>query len=84
MPYIKPTDRPIFDNIISQINLFELNVGDINYFVTKLLIEYINVHGENYENYNSLIGVLECIKQEFYRKNIAPYEDVKIKQNGDV
>ncbi len=84
MPYIKPTDRPIFDNIISQIDLFELNVGDINYFVTKLLIEYINVHGENYENYNSLIGVLECIKQEFYRKNIAPYEDVKIKQNGDV
>jgi hypothetical protein len=84
MPYIKPTDRPNLDDIISTLDIFELDVGDINYLVTKLLKEYISIHGENYENYNSLVGVLECIKQEFYRRQIAPYEDIKIRQNGDV
>jgi hypothetical protein len=28
--------------------------------------------------------VLECIKQEFYRRKLAPYEEAKIKENGDL
>jgi hypothetical protein len=31
-----------------------------------------------------MTGVLENIKQEFYRRAAAPYEDRKINQNGDV
>jgi len=30
------------------------------------------------------MGVLECIKQEFYRRAVAPYEDKKKEENGDV
>jgi hypothetical protein len=30
------------------------------------------------------MGVLECIKQEFYRSDIAPYEDQKRQANGPV
>ena len=33
---------------------------------------------------NRAMGVLECIKQEFYRRVAAPYEDIKIVENGDV
>jgi hypothetical protein len=28
--------------------------------------------------------MLECAKQEFYRRNTAPYEDEKVLENGDV
>jgi len=36
----------------------------------------------NYKNINAAIGVLECCKQELYRKTAAPYEDIKINNNG--
>jgi hypothetical protein len=31
-----------------------------------------------------LVGVLECAKQELYRRILIPYEDAKIELNGDV
>jgi hypothetical protein len=40
--------------------------------------------GKNYKHINEIIGVLECAKQEFYRRVAAPYEDTKIQENGDV
>jgi hypothetical protein len=33
---------------------------------------------------NDIIGVLEAAKTEFYRRIIAPYEDIKIQDNGDM
>ena len=30
------------------------------------------------------MGALECAKLELYRRVAAPYEDVKIMENGDV
>lgn len=33
---------------------------------------------------NDCIGACEGAKLEFYRRVASPYEDVKIKQNGDV
>jgi len=38
----------------------------------------------NYADYNEVIGVLECVKQELYRKVISKYEDKKEKENGTV
>jgi len=37
-----------------------------------------------YASLNEVIGVLECVKQEFYRKKVVPYEKRKIKENSDV
>ncbi len=39
---------------------------------------------ENYDNYNTVIGVLESMKLEMYRRTVAPYEDLKVQENGDV
>jgi len=30
------------------------------------------------------MGVLSAITEEFYRRKVAPYEDEKIVENGDV
>lgn len=74
MPYIKQTDR----------EATPLNCGELNYMITKLCKRYLEIKGENYQNYNDIIGALEGAKLELYRRKIAAYEDLKIKENGDV
>jgi hypothetical protein len=39
---------------------------------------------KTYTEYNALVGVLECVKQEFYRRAVSSYEDKKKEGNGDV
>jgi hypothetical protein len=56
--------------------------GHVNYFVTVLLKRITKP--EKYFRYNWAIGVLEAIKLELYRRQIAFYEDKKSSENGDV
>lgn len=79
MPYIKKKYRRWLGSLIEKIGI--LDVGELNYFITNLLIRQ---KPTSYKDYNSLIGVLECVKQEFYRRKVALYEDEKIEENGDL
>jgi len=87
LPYIKSEKRKKYEKIIQELvgilkSLPPEEVdGDLNYVVTKLLKE---VYPLRYYHINKAVGVLECIKLEFYRRVAAPYEDVKIKESGDV
>jgi len=57
--------------------------GELNYAITQLIIDYL--YGRtSYAAFNEVIGVLECAKLELYRKMVAPYEDKKCAENGDV
>jgi len=58
-------------------------VGELNYAITKLVLEYLPA-SPSYSNYNSVVGVLESAKLEFYRRSVSAYEDNKVKENGDV
>ena len=58
--------------------------GDLNYLMTKLAHCYIRKHGESYNTLSDVIKAFECAKLEFYRRHVAPYEDRKIIQNGDI
>lgn len=57
--------------------------GLLNYSITTLIKK---VYGDDlsYADHNEIIGMLECVKQEWYRRQVAPYEDGKIEENGDV
>ena len=82
MPYIEQEDRAFLCKLMFNILQFDkLTAGDLNYCITKLLLAQ---EPKRYEDYNRLIGVLECVKLEFYRRAVALYEDMKIKENGDV
>ena len=83
MPYIKKEDRPYLETLIwnLKVDIQKLNVGDLNYLITQILLSTKPIR---YSDYNRLIGVLECVKLEFYRRAVALYEDEKIKENGDV
>jgi hypothetical protein len=59
--------------------------GELNFLFTTILIEYLkNKGGVGYQTINDILGALEGTKLEFYRRIAAPYEDQKIKENGDV
>ena len=82
MPYI-PQYRRIELERLDKIN----SIGELNYVLTTQILDYLNDPDEgtiNYTKYNAVMGVLECIKQELYRRLIVPYENKKITENGDV
>jgi len=84
MPYINKDQREYFDQYLNEDFLTSLpyiTSGELNYLITKLLI---STEPKNYRDYNKLIGVLESVKLELYRRLIAKYEDKKIEENGDV
>jgi len=86
MPYIKKFNREALDKIVNLLkkDRLALSVGELNYLITKILCYSKEIRGESYSTYNELIGVLECVKFELYRRKISIYENKKIKENGDV
>ena len=58
--------------------------GELNYVICMLAMKYLDKTTRSYQHYNDVIGVLECAKLEMYRRLVSPYEDKKIKENGDV
>ena len=80
MPYIKNERRARLN-----LNLGDVaGPGELNYKITRLLLEYLDLHGESYQTYNDILGALEGAKLELYRRRVAWYEDQKIKEHGDV
>ena len=83
MPYIKQSRRDELDKHL--VNLFEenLTVGELNYIISSIIKNILTKSGSvTYSLCNSIIGVLECAKLEFYRKVLSDYEDLKISENG--
>jgi len=82
MPYIPDKDRTKFDPFLK--DLKPEAVGELNYAITCACRDYLYRRGESYETHDLIIGALECVKLEFYRRRTALYEDKKIQINGDV
>ena len=80
MPYIHQVKRAEIDHCgIDAVN----NAGELNYFITSNLLKILGEYA-NYEAYNKVLGVLEAVKLELYRRMVAPYEEDKCERNGDV
>ena len=58
--------------------------GELNFLFTDIITDYLYENGKSYKVCNDIIGALEGAKLEFYRRVVAPYEDKKIEENGDV
>lgn len=88
MPYITRKDRKQYQEILS--SLAEMipqdrmqRPGHMNYIVS-LLIEKVYGKEMRYADHNEVMGFLNCIALEFYRRKTAPYEDLKITEEGDL
>lgn len=84
MPYISKTDRSDLNQKLAYAGRSINNPGELNYLVTRIIDQYIYNNGKSYASINDVIGVLECAKLELYRRIAAPYEDIKLHDNGDV
>ena len=49
-----------------------------------LLINKVYGPALRYADHNEVVGLLNCVQQEFYRRFTAPYEDLKIEEQGDL
>ena len=83
MPYIKQNERGLVD-IIELERSGGDNPGTLNFCITVMLMGYFERNGGRYQQINDVMGALEGAKLEFYRRVASPYEDTKIKENGDV
>jgi len=87
MPYIKQEQRPELDealkSLIEALKASEMDQidGKLNYSITKILK---SVYPQNYFSMNRALGVLTAIQLEYYRMDVAPYEDIKIRDNGSL
>lgn len=85
MPYIKDAARFSIDDLVEAGNWPQAsNAGELNYIISVIVSDYYSSMGERYQTYNDIMGVLACAQQEVYRRKIAPYEDQKIVENGEV
>ena len=77
MPYIPKSERnKAFENVLT-------NAGVLNYSIHQTVNLYFEQNNRNYQTINDVIGVLECVKQELYRRMASEYEEIKILQKGD-
>jgi len=91
MPYIAAEVRTPYEELIKSLarTIREATedhtkrAGHLNYAVTRLLVD---TYGREllYWQHNEIIGMLECCKQEFYRRRTGPFEDFWHEKNGDV
>lgn len=79
MPYIDSETREVL-----QLGSPAENAGELNFQITKLLVQYLLTHGKSYQVMNDVVGALEGAKAEFQRRVVNPYENTKLSTNGDV
>jgi hypothetical protein len=86
MPYIKKENRTILKSVTTALeNNPPTTAGELNYILTMTCFAFLKKNLLiNYQSYNDVIGALESCKLEMYRRSVAPYEDIKISENGDV
>jgi hypothetical protein len=57
--------------------------GAINYLNFIIVRRWIDKNGKKYFVFAAILGTLVCCIFEIYRRLVAPYEEEKIKSNGD-
>jgi len=87
MPYVDQASRarlqPIVDACTRSLPP-DIAAGELNYLFTRLALEFVRRRGRSYQTLNDVRGALHNCASEFYRRVVAPYEDTKIRENGDV
>lgn len=83
MPYVTPERRQDL-TATAVVRCIPSEPGELNFCLTKVILEYLSFRGLRYQTINDIIGALEQAKDEFRRRVVHPYENLKLKENGDV
>ena len=84
MPYIKQDKRDVLDPHLVRLAENIASEGELNYCIYRLSCLLVDRMGESYDTYSLCGSAMEHAKLEWYRRRVAPYEDKKIRENGDI
>lgn len=87
MPYVDQASRARLQPIVDAFAQFlpsQVTAGELNYLFTRLGQEFVRRRGLSYQSLNDVTGALHNCASELYRRVAVPYEDAKIRANGDV
>jgi hypothetical protein len=87
MPYIEQLDRGWVQCTGDCERREAENIGQLTYVLYQECQKYLEEREgaiQSFADYAAVLGALEATKMELYRRKIAPYEDKKMKENGDV
>jgi len=82
MPYIEQSKRGLLEGIVKL--MADRNVkadGDLNYVLFAYCKRFVP---RSYNNLKNFCGELRQCATEIERRILGPYEDEKIKENGDI
>jgi hypothetical protein len=79
MPYITQPQKQEIDN-----GRHPEDVGELTYKLYRTCVEYLLDHSDTYLTRAQVLGAVNAVSQEFYRREVAPYEEIKRIQNGDI
>ena len=79
MPYIRHEVRDALD--AGRYN--PRSAGELTYTIYRDALTLLG-RAPTFSDYAEVIGAIEAAKMEIYRRLVAPYEDKKIKEHGDI
>lgn len=85
MPYIADFKRQRFEKAFAAMPP-AADAGELNYVLTRVALRYLKAKGggHSYQHLNDVLGAFEGAKAEFNRRIVVPYENLKIRDNGDI
>jgi hypothetical protein len=89
MPYISKAERIRFELAITTargaLAATHHVPGNLNYLLTRICDDYAHLKVvPSYAELAEVIETLECVKLEFYRRVMVPFEEGKRAASGDV
>jgi len=85
MPYLREENKVYFDKLLERLRKCAIaNGGELNFLFTEIINQFHVTNSKRYETMNTVVGALESCKVEYQRRIVAPYEDKKIQENGEV
>ncbi|HXJ69366.1 MAG TPA: hypothetical protein VNM39_10705 [Verrucomicrobiae bacterium] len=79
MPYIDQDAR-----LHLAITYAPRTAGELNYLISLLIARFVKSGPLNYERLNAAMGAHVGAGREFYRRVVVPYEERKMRSNGDI
>jgi len=86
MPYIKQGIRGLLRNSDKKEIYYSVveTGGDLQYVTALIIKDMMSRLPDNYATREMILGALAGAQAEFYRKVVAPYEELKEEENGGV
>ena len=83
MPYLIKNDVARLTSELQPVMI--TSCGELNFAINYLAMDYLNHLSQiDYTALNAIIGAMESAKAEFQRRIVGPYENKKIRDNGDI